>query len=52
MNQEITNVLKAYEKALNTSDAKAALALYGSDPDRNAPKHARLHWPRGGANDL
>ena len=32
MNQEITNLLKAYEKALNTSDAKAALALYGSDP--------------------
>jgi len=32
MNQEITNLLKAYEKALNASDAKAALALYGSDP--------------------
>jgi ketosteroid isomerase-like protein len=31
-NHEITNLLKAYEKALNTSDAKAALALYGSDP--------------------
>jgi hypothetical protein len=30
MNQEITSLLKAYEKALNTSDAKAALALYGS----------------------
>ncbi|MGA8476696.1 MAG: DUF4440 domain-containing protein [Chthoniobacterales bacterium] len=26
------NLLKAYEKALNTSDATAALALYGSDP--------------------
>ena|ERR1700675_2857599 len=40
MNQEITNLLKAYEKALNTSDAKAALALYGSDPivmPQNAP---------------
>jgi uncharacterized protein (TIGR02246 family) len=32
MNQEIINVLKAYEKALNTSDTQAALALYGSDP--------------------
>ena len=32
MNQEITNVIQAYEKALNTSDTKAALALYGSDP--------------------
>jgi uncharacterized protein (TIGR02246 family) len=40
MNQEITNLLKAYEKALNTSDASAALALYGSDPifmAQNAP---------------
>lgn len=32
MNQEITNLLKAYEKALNTRDRKAALALYGSEP--------------------
>ena len=32
MNQEITNILKAYEKALNTSDTRAALALYGSGP--------------------
>jgi uncharacterized protein (TIGR02246 family) len=32
MNQEIINLLKAYEKALNTSDTQAALALYGSDP--------------------
>ena len=32
MNQEITNLLEAYEKALNTSDTQAALALYGSDP--------------------
>jgi ketosteroid isomerase-like protein len=32
MNQEITNLLKAYEKALNSSDTKAAMALYGSDP--------------------
>jgi ketosteroid isomerase-like protein len=32
MNQEITNQIKAYEKALNTSDASAALAVYGSDP--------------------
>ena len=40
MNQEITNLLKAYEKALNTSDTKAAIALYGSDPifmAQNAP---------------
>jgi ketosteroid isomerase-like protein len=40
MNQEITSLLKAYEKALNTSDAKAALALYGSEPivmPQNAP---------------
>ncbi len=29
---EITHVLKEYEKALNTSDAKLALSLYGSDP--------------------
>jgi len=32
MNQEITNLLKAYEKALNTSDTQAAMALYGSEP--------------------
>jgi ketosteroid isomerase-like protein len=32
MQQEITNVLKAYESALNTSDSKAAMSLYGSDP--------------------
>jgi uncharacterized protein (TIGR02246 family) len=32
MNQEITNLLEAYEKALNSSDPKAAMALYGSDP--------------------
>jgi ketosteroid isomerase-like protein len=32
MNQEIINLLKAYEKALNTSDTQAAMALYGSDP--------------------
>jgi ketosteroid isomerase-like protein len=31
MNQEITNQIKAYEKALNTSDTNAALALYGSE---------------------
>jgi ketosteroid isomerase-like protein len=40
MNQEITNLLKCYEKALNTSDTKAAMALYGSDPifmAQNAP---------------
>jgi len=32
MNQEIVSVIKAYEKALNTSDTQAALALYGSEP--------------------
>ena len=32
MNQEITNVIKAYEKALNASDTPAAMALYGSEP--------------------
>jgi ketosteroid isomerase-like protein len=32
MNQEIANLLKAYEKALNSSDANAIMALYGSDP--------------------
>jgi uncharacterized protein (TIGR02246 family) len=32
MKEEITNLLKAYEKALNTSDTDGALALYGSDP--------------------
>jgi ketosteroid isomerase-like protein len=40
MNQEITNLLKAYEKALNTSDTNAAIALYGSEPifmAQNAP---------------
>jgi len=31
-NQEITNLLKAYEKALNSHDPKAVMALYGSDP--------------------
>lgn len=40
MNKEITELLKAYEKALNTSDTNAALALYGSEPifmAQNAP---------------
>jgi len=32
MNQEITKQIKAHEKSLNTSDASAALAVYGSDP--------------------
>ena len=32
MNQDIVNVIKAYEKALNASDTEAALALYGEDP--------------------
>ncbi|HEY0791912.1 MAG TPA: nuclear transport factor 2 family protein, partial [Chthoniobacterales bacterium] len=40
MNQEITNLLRAYETALNTSDANAAVALHGSEPiimPQNAP---------------
>jgi uncharacterized protein (TIGR02246 family) len=32
MNQDIVNVIRAYEKSLNTSDIQAALALYGDDP--------------------
>jgi len=32
MNQDIVNVIRAYEKSLNTSDTRAALALYGDDP--------------------
>jgi uncharacterized protein (TIGR02246 family) len=32
MNQDIINVIKDYEKALNASDTAAALALYGEDP--------------------
>jgi ketosteroid isomerase-like protein len=32
VNQEITNLLKAYENALNSHDPKAVMALYGSDP--------------------
>jgi uncharacterized protein (TIGR02246 family) len=32
MNDDIVNVIKAYENSLNESDTQAALALYGSDP--------------------
>ena len=32
MNQDIVDVIGAYEKSLNTSDTHAALALYGDDP--------------------
>ncbi len=32
MKQEITQQIKAYEKSLNTSDAQAALAVYGREP--------------------
>jgi uncharacterized protein (TIGR02246 family) len=32
MNQDIVNVIKAYEKSLNASDTAAALELYGADP--------------------
>ena len=32
MNQDIVNVISAYENSLNTSDTQAALALYGDDP--------------------
>ncbi len=31
-NKEIDAVIKAYEKALNTGDTSAVMALYGSDP--------------------
>lgn len=31
-NEEIGAVIKAYEKALNTSDTSAVMTLYGSDP--------------------
>jgi uncharacterized protein (TIGR02246 family) len=32
MNQDIVNVIKAYEKSLNASDTATALELYGEDP--------------------
>jgi uncharacterized protein (TIGR02246 family) len=32
MNQDIIDVIKAYEKALNASDTAGALELYGEDP--------------------
>ena len=32
MNQEIVEVIKAYEKSLNASDTEGALALYGEEP--------------------
>ena len=32
MNQDIVNVIQAYEKALNASDTEAAIALYGEEP--------------------
>jgi len=32
MNQDIVNVIKAYENALNASNTAACLALYGDDP--------------------
>jgi uncharacterized protein (TIGR02246 family) len=32
MNQDIVNVIRAYEKSLNASDTQAALTLYGDDP--------------------
>jgi ketosteroid isomerase-like protein len=32
MNQEIANLLKAYEQALNSSDPNAIMSLYGSAP--------------------
>jgi uncharacterized protein (TIGR02246 family) len=32
MNEEIANVIRAYDKSLNTGDAQAALDLFGSDP--------------------
>ena len=32
MNQDIVEVIKAYERSLNASDIQGALALYGEDP--------------------
>jgi uncharacterized protein (TIGR02246 family) len=32
MNQDIVNVVKAYEESLNASDTQAALFIYGEDP--------------------
>ncbi len=32
MNKEIMSQIKAYEKSLNTSDARAAMAVYGREP--------------------
>jgi len=32
MNQDIVDLIRAYEKSLNTSDTQAALTLYGDDP--------------------
>jgi len=32
MNQDIVDIIKAYEKSLNASDTAAALELYGEDP--------------------
>jgi ketosteroid isomerase-like protein len=32
MNQDIVNVINAYEQSLNASDTQAALSLYGEDP--------------------
>ena len=32
MNQDIVNVITAYEKSLNASDTATALELYGEDP--------------------
>ena len=43
MNQDIVNVIEAYEKSLNTSDTQAALALYGDDPVFMPQFSAALH---------
>src|SRR5262249_22279369 len=32
MNQEIANLIKAYENALNSHHTKAIMSVYGSDP--------------------
>lgn len=32
MNQEIVNLIKVYEDALNSHDTKAVMSIYGSDP--------------------
>ena len=51
MNHQITETIKRYEKALNTSDANAALELYGREPifmAQNAPAFVGREAVRAG----